>query len=157
MKINDVVSGALAGGFALAIFIGAQGFPEIPGQKVGPKVFPVLIAAGLMLCAVMLVARGLRMRGSERWVSLPDWMRNGRSAFGFLLVPISLVFYVAASDDLGFIPTAVVLLLAMFLTYGVRVRTALIIALLGSLVIHALFYKMLKVPLPWGVLGPYAW
>lgn len=157
MKINDVVSGGLAGVFALAIFIGAQGFPEIPGQNVGPKVFPVLIAAGLMLCAVMLMRRGLRTAGSEKWVSLPDWMRNGRSVFGFLLVPVSLVFYVLASDALGFIPTAVVMLLAMFLTYGVRIRTALIIAVLGSLLIHALFYKMLKVPLPWGVLGPYAW
>jgi len=157
MKINDVVSGALAGVFALAIFIGAQGFPEIPGQNVGPKVFPVLIAAGLMLCAVMLVTRGLRTLGSEKWVSLPDWVRNGRATFGFLMVPASLAFYVAASDDLGFIPTAIVMLLAMFLTYGVRVRTALIIAVLGSLLIHALFYKMLKVPLPWGILGPYAW
>lgn len=157
MKINDVLSGTLAGAFALAIFVGAQGFPKIPGQNVGPKVFPVLIAAGLMLCAVMLIARGLRTLGSEQWVSLPDWVRNGRSAFGFLLVPLSLAFYVTAAEQLGFIPTAVLLLLAMFLTYGVRWRTALIVAPLGALCIHALFYKLLKVPLPWGILGPYAW
>ena len=157
MKCNDVLSGALAGVFALAIFLGAQGFPKIPGQNVGPKVFPELIAAGMMLCAVMLVARGLKTLGSEKWVTLPDWLGQGRAAFGFLLVPASLAFYVAASHDLGFIPTAVLLLLAMFLTYGVRWRTALIVALLGALCIHALFYKMLKVPLPWGILGPYAW
>jgi putative tricarboxylic transport membrane protein len=28
---------------------------------------------------------------------------------------------------------------------------------MGTLVIHFLFYKMLKVPLPWGLLSPYAW
>jgi putative tricarboxylic transport membrane protein len=157
MKCNDVLSGVLAGAFALAVFVGAQGFPTIPGQNVGPKVFPELIAAGMMLCAVMLVVRGLRTLGSGKWISLPDWLGQGRTAFGFLLVPLCLAFYVLASEDLGFIPTAVLLLLAMFLTYGVRLRTALVVALLGSIGIHALFYKMLKVPLPWGVLSPYAW
>ena len=157
MKCNDVLSGLLTGGFALAIYLGAQAFPTIPGQNVGPKVFPVLIAAGMLLCAVLLVARGLRTLGSEKWVTLPSWMGQGRAAFGFLLVPLCLVFYVAASESLGFIPTAVLMLLAMFLTYGVRWRTALIVAVLGSLIIHGLFYKLLKVPLPWGVLSPYAW
>jgi putative tricarboxylic transport membrane protein len=157
MKINDVLSGALAGVLAIAIFIGAQGFPKIPGQNVGPKVFPELIAAGMLLCAVMLVGRGLKNLSSEKWVSLPDWLGQGRVVFGFLLVPLCLAFYVGASEDLGFIPTAILLLLAMFLTYGVRWRTALVVALLGSVSIHALFYKMLKVPLPWGVLSPYAW
>jgi len=157
MKCNDVLSGVLAGAFALAIFVGAQGFPAIPGQNVGPRVFPELIAAGMLLCAVMLVARGLKTMGSEKWLTLPDWLGQGRTAFGFLLVPLCLVFYVAASESLGFIPTSILLLLAMFLTYGVRWRTALVVALLGSVAIHALFYKMLKVPLPWGVLSPYAW
>jgi putative tricarboxylic transport membrane protein len=157
MKCNDVLSGALVGVFALAIYLGAQDFPTIPGQNVGPKVFPVLIAAGMLLCAVMLVARGFKTLGSEKWVTLPAWMGQGRAVFGFLLVPLCLAFYVAASEDLGFIPTAVLMLLAMFLTYGVRWRTALVVAVLGSVIIHALFYKMLKVPLPWGVLSPYAW
>lgn len=157
MKVNDVLSGALTGAFALAVFAGAQGLPKIQGQSVGPAVFPELIAAGMMLCAVILVTRGLRTLGTEKWLSVPDWMGHGRTAFGFLLVPLSLAFYVAASDALGFVPTAVVLLLAMFLTYGVRWRTALVVALIGAVAIHALFYKLLKVPLPWGVLSPYAW
>ena len=71
MKINDVLSGALTAAFAIAIFLGAQGFPAIPGQNVGPKVFPELIAAGFMVCAVMLIRRGLRTRAAEKWLSLP--------------------------------------------------------------------------------------
>ena len=157
MRINDVLSGALAGAFAVAIFLGAQGFPAIPGQNVGPKVFPELIAAGLMLCAILLIRRGLRTRAAESWVTLPDWAGHGRTVMGFLLVPLSLAFYVAASDALGFIPTACLLLLALFIMFEVRWRTALIVAVLGTLSIHALFYKMLKVPLPWGILSPYAW
>jgi putative tricarboxylic transport membrane protein len=157
MRINDVLSGALTAAFAVAMFLGAQGFPAIPGQNVGPKVFPELIAAGLMVCAFMLIRRGLRTRAAEKWLSLPEWAGHGRTVAGFLLVPLSLVFYVAASDVLGFIPTACLLLLALFFMFEVRWRTALIVAVLGTLGIHTLFYKMLKVPLPWGILSPYAW
>jgi putative tricarboxylic transport membrane protein len=34
---------------------------------------------------------------------------------------------------------------------------ALLIALVAALLIHAAFYKLLRVPLPWGVLMPIAW
>jgi putative tricarboxylic transport membrane protein len=28
---------------------------------------------------------------------------------------------------------------------------------IAALVIHFMFYKLLRVPLPWGLLTPYAW
>jgi putative tricarboxylic transport membrane protein len=34
---------------------------------------------------------------------------------------------------------------------------SLLIAMVGTLLIHTAFYKLLRVPLPWGVLTPYAW
>lgn len=157
MKLNDVLSGALVGAFGIAVLAGARGFPDIPGQKIGPGVFPGLIAAGLFICAVLLVRRGLGSLASEGWVRLPDWLGNRRAAPGFLLVPASLAFYVAMADELGFIPTAIGILLAMFLAFGVHWRRAFMVALPGSLIIHFLFYKLLKVPLPWGLLSPYAW
>ncbi len=39
MKCNDVLSGVLAGAFALAVFVGAQGFPTIPGRMSAPRYF----------------------------------------------------------------------------------------------------------------------
>lgn len=157
MKINDVFSGLLIGAFGAGIYAHANTFPPLAGQNVGPNMFPQLIAAGLMICAVILVFQGVKTLKTEAWITLPDWFGQGRIAFGFLLIPIALVFYVAVSETLGFLPTAVILLLALFLTFNVRVRTALIVAIVGSLVIHFLFYKLLKVPLPWGLLGSVAW
>jgi putative tricarboxylic transport membrane protein len=157
MKINDVLSGALVGAFGLAVLAGAQGFPAIPGQRIGPGVFPELVAAGMLICAVFLVKRGLGTLAGEGWVRLPDWLGHRRATLGFLLIPLSLGFYVAVSEQLGFIPTAIALLMAMFLAFGVNWRSALLVALPGTLIIHFLFYKMLKVPLPWGLLSPYAW
>lgn len=157
MKINDVLSGVLVGAFGAVTYVHAQSFPPMPGQNVGPNMFPQLIAAGLMICAVMLIWRGLRTLGTEAWITLPDWLGKGRIAFGFMLIPIVLVFYVTLSERLGFIPTAVILLMALFIAFNVRLRMALIVAIAGSLSIHYLFYKLLKVPLPWGILDSVAW
>jgi putative tricarboxylic transport membrane protein len=68
-----------------------------------------------------------------------------------------LVFYVIAADPLGFMPTAALCLLALFLKLKVRLLPAVIVAISSTLVIHFLFYKLLRVPLPWGVLERFAW
>ena len=48
-------------------------------------------------------------------------------------------------------------LLAVFKALRVETKPALLWALAGTLVVHLAFYKLLRVPLPWGVLTPYAW
>jgi putative tricarboxylic transport membrane protein len=157
MKINDVLSGLLIGSFSAAIYIHALSFPPLPGQNVGPNMFPQLIATGFMICAVMLVLRGVKTLAAEGWITLPDWWGQRRVALGFLLIPLVLAFYVTLSESLGFLPTAVILLMALFLVFEVRLRTALIVAIVGSLCIHFIFYKLLRVPLPWGILDSVTW
>jgi putative tricarboxylic transport membrane protein len=39
---------------------------------------------------------------------------------------------------------------------GAAWRVALPVAALATVVIHLSFYKLLRIPLPWGVLEPYA-
>lgn len=157
MKINDALSGMLIGTFSAIIFVHAQSFPPMVGQDIGPNMFPQLIAVGLMICAVMLIFKGLKTRKKVPWVTVPDWLGQGRIALGFLLIPIVLAFYVAVSESLGFLLTAMILLLVLFWVFEVRPRTAFLIALLGALGIHTLFYQLLKVPLPWGLLESFAW
>jgi putative tricarboxylic transport membrane protein len=67
------------------------------------------------------------------------------------------VFYILLVDSLGFILTGVVYLATLFTVFGVRLRWVVPIALGVTLVIHYSFYKLLKVPLPWGVLQGIAW
>ena len=157
MKINDTLSGILMGAFGAAIYLHAQFFPPMQGQDIGPNLFPQVIAVGLMVCAAMLVFKGVGTLKTQGWITLPDWLGQGRITLGFVLVPVALAFYVLVSESLGFLPTAGLLLLALFLVFKVRLKTAIVIALLGSLVIHTLFYKLLKVPLPWGILESFAW
>jgi putative tricarboxylic transport membrane protein len=70
----------------------------------------------------------------------------------FLLTVGALLFYVVAADTLGFIVSAVLIMSALFLKLGVKTRLAIPIAVMTAFVIHLIFYKMLRVTLPWGVL-----
>ena len=161
MKLNDAVWGALLIFFSAVVLIHIQGFPKIPGQKVGPALFPGVLAVGLAVCAVMLIAKGLaaRAQGGERarWIELDGWTRQRRLVIAFFAVIGVNVFYILAVDRLGFILTAVVYLATLFTVFGVRVKWVVPLALAVTVVIHYAFYKMLKVPLPWGVLQGIAW
>ena len=157
MKLNDAVFGLLFFALGAALLLGVQGFPKIPGQPVGPALFPGLIAAGLCVTGVILVVRGWLARGAQPWVTLDEWLRSPRHALGFALVVLGSVFYIVASDKLGFLPCAVILLTALFRVLRMPWGRSLLVAAIASLAIHFAFYKMLRVPLPWGVLMPFAW
>lgn len=150
MKLSDTVWGALLLALALAVLWNIQGFPRIPGQNIGPGAFPGMLAVLLAGCALALIARGVR-RGA-RHVSLGLWLRSAAHVGNFALTLGVLVFYIVAADRLGFIVTAGLILLALFLQLGVKARLALPIAVLTVFVIHLIFYKLLRVTLPWGVL-----
>jgi putative tricarboxylic transport membrane protein len=155
MKISDSVVGVFLIALAIAILVHIQSYPLIPGQNYGPALFPGVIAVGLLLCGALLFVRGLRARAP--WFELLDWMRNPVTLTNFVAVCLVLAFYIVAADPLGFLPTAALCLLALFLKLRVRAVPAIAIAIVSTLVIHFLFYKLLRVPLPWGVLEPFAW
>ena len=171
MKFNDAVSGAVLLALALAVLVNVQSFPKIPGQNIGPGAFPGLLAALLAGCAIVLIIKGLQRRkhangtasaavenkSPVEWFTAGAWLQSPPQLRNFAVTVGSLLFYIAASDWLGFIPCAIIVLVAMFLTLGVRHRLILPIAVVVALVIHWVFYKGLRVPLPWGVLLPYAW
>ena len=49
------------------------------------------------------------------------------------------------------------LLVAVTRSFGLGWRAAVVWSLVGALIVHLAFYKLLRVPLPWGVLQPIAW
>ena len=161
MKLNDAVWGALFLLLGVIILVHVQSFPTIPGQNVGPALFPGVIAAGLSVCALLLIAQGLtaRVKEAERssWFSADAWLRSRRHVLAFAVVIGMNVFYILVVDRLGFIPTGIIYLAVLMAVFGVRLRNNLVLAVVVTLVIHYAFYKLLKVPLPWGVLVKWAW
>jgi putative tricarboxylic transport membrane protein len=161
MKINDAIWGALLLLLSVAILFHIRSFPNIPGQQVGPSLFPGFIAVALGTCALILIVTGLAARRSRTehspWIGSEPWMRSPRHILALTLVIGVNAFYILLVDRLGFIPTGVIYLSALFAVFAVRTRWILPIAVIVTLVIHYSFYKLLKVPLPWGLLERFAW
>ena len=73
-----------------------------------------------------------------------------------LLPPALLLFYVAAADRLGFIITAALIVYVTSSALGARWKLSLPLALMAPIFIHLIFSKLLRVPLPAGLL-PMPW
>lgn len=154
MKFNDAVFGAVFLLLGIVVLVHVPSFPAIPGQKFGPAIFPGLCAAGLVVCAVMLMVNGLRKRAAEPWFEAGAWTRSPRHIVAFLVTIVGTVAYVLLANSIGFLIVAPILLFALFVSYGVRVGVAVVTAIVVTLVIHLAFYKLLRVPLPWGLIHP---
>ena len=156
MKFNDALLGAVFLALSIAVLVAIQGYPRIPGQSIGPGAFPGLIALLLGGCSIALIWRGWRERGRQPLVAMGAWLGSLPHVRNFLVATGSLVFYVLASDKLGFLICGSLILVSLFLTLRVRPRLAVSLAVALPILIHLIFYKMLRVPLPWGVL-PVLW
>ena len=153
MRLNDAVIGAVLLALSLAVLWHVKDFPTIPGQPYGAALYPTVVAAGLAIASVLLIAQGLR--SGVPMFAVQASSRRGLLAFAVTLG--SLVFYVLSVDTLGFIVCSVVMLAALMWSYGVRPLLIAPVAIVATLVIHTGFYRLLKVPLPWGLLQPIAW
>ncbi len=157
MKLNDAVFGLLL------LALGAASSPSFrPIRRSRPAgracAVSGLIALGLVIGGVMLIVQRLARachgaRGCD--LNLGAFAAAcGRRALGVIG---SVVFYIVAVDWLGFLLTSLIILVALFRLFGVALGRSVVIAAIATLVIHFAFYKLLRVPLPWGVLTPYAW
>ena len=156
MKFNDAVFGAILLILGIAVLVHVPSFPQMAGQKVGPALFPGLIAAGLIICALILIVNGVKQRATHPWINTGEWTRSRRHIGAFFVTIVVVVAYIALADKVGFLIIGPLVLFALFIAYGVRPITAFVVAIAVALVIHYAFYKLLRVPLPWGVLTPFA-
>jgi putative tricarboxylic transport membrane protein len=153
VRLNDTVIGSGLLLLSLAVLWHVQSFPAFPGQPYGPALFPGVVAGGLALASLLLIRDGLR----EGAPALGSGEGARRLSLPFATTVGCLFFYYFLSERLGFIVCATLMLVALFWTYGVRRALIAPIAMIAVMVIHTGFFKLLKVPLPWGVLQPLAW
>jgi putative tricarboxylic transport membrane protein len=157
MKLHDGLLAALLIAFAVAIVLYVRDFPPMPGQTFGPALFPTLIAVGLIFSGVLLGFGSLRSGRRLPVIELDAWVRSPRLLFDFFLALGAALFYIVFSEALGYLIAAPLALLAFLLATGTRLIVAVPVALLVPVLIHYIFYTLLKVPLPWGLLTDYAW
>lgn len=156
MRLSDVASGLLAAALGAAVALYSRTFPSMPGQPIGPGLFPLVVGLGLVAFGVTLMIGGLRKRESLA-IELDDWVRRPRMRLHFVIVVADVIFYALVVDRLGFFITAFLFLSTLFLAFDVKRTWIAPTAAAVTLVIHYGFYTLLRVPLPWGILGGIAW
>ncbi|CAN7174487.1 tripartite tricarboxylate transporter TctB family protein [Bradyrhizobium sp. LjRoot220] len=161
MRLPDQVTGLFLVGLGTAAAYGGWLLPPVPGQPVGPNVFPLVIGSGLALCG-LAITFGVGRTFEEEEEIIPLEAGQARPPSGklyglrALLPPALLLFYVAAADRLGFIITAALIVFVTSSALGARWKLSLPLAVLAPIAIHLIFSKLLRVPLPAGLL-PMPW
>ena len=154
LRANDILSGLALIVFSLAMITLTLTFPDFPGQKYGPSLFPRILGGGLILCGAALVRNGLAARrAGAPWLELAPWTRDPWRVTSFLMTLALLLAYILASEPVGFIPIALAFLLALFVWLGVQLIPAVLTAVVTTIAIHWFFSTMLRVPLPRGWLN----
>ena len=152
MRRTDALVGLGLAVLAAAVLWSARAFPNVPGQKLGAAFLPMLVGAGLLLCGIALVVRSLHGRAYADDAAA----EAGSEHFGSSLVVIGAVLaYIFLSERIGFLIVAPLCLMAGFLAFRIGWRRALLWAVGGTVLVHVCFYKLLRVPLPWGVITPF--
>lgn len=152
MKVNDVFVGLFF--LAVGVFVTAYAWTLHPPRHLayGPGFVPSLIGIGLMLVGGAIGLTALRTMRAERPVSWPGWSASPRGPLRFLAVPAAIAAYIVLADDLGFLLTSTIIVVAMLVIAGVHPLKGIAVGLLSSTVLTALFASILHVPLPWGPL-----
>jgi putative tricarboxylic transport membrane protein len=150
MKVNDAVVGA---GFVMAgaaIFAATASYPLLDEGYPGPALFPRIVAVLMAGFGVVLSAYGIRGRDTSDVVA---WRQLHRST-GFvnaIFVVAAVLAFVVLVDRAGFLVVSTLVLAILMWRLRVRLLWAVPISALFTVLMYALFAKLLRVPLPLGL------
>ena len=169
MKVSDRATGLMLVVLGALAYWGGSKLLPVPGQQVGPDVFPMVIGAGLAICGIFIMlgvgrtfeeeeAIVTSASGEVAKVAVVEPNRGFVAGFlgggwKVLLPPAALFFYYFASEKLGFWLTATVMIFVLAWSQRAKLKWAVILAAVAPMCVHLVFYKLLRVPLPGGLLN----
>jgi putative tricarboxylic transport membrane protein len=155
VRINNMLIGLAAVVLGVYVFITGYRMPALPHLRFGPGFFPCLVGIGLVLTGLGLAVQRLFALGSRGpWFEAEPDLRTPKAIIGLLLMLGGVVFYIAVSDEIGFLLTAAAILWANLWWFWRRPVAAIFVSLVTVLFIQVFFGSFMQVPLPMGVLEP---
>jgi putative tricarboxylic transport membrane protein len=149
MRVHPTLLGLLFMALAAAFFGYTFTFPAMPGQNVGPALFPRVVAAGIFACGVVMALRGWRTR-PHAVIALDDSLRAPRGLASFVLVIAAIAFYIVAAPRLGFLPVAAIVVGTLAWWFGSRAWVAALAGVIAALMVQWFFGSVMRIPLPRG-------
>ena len=151
MGKNDYIGGGIF--TALGVFIWALTFqfPVLDDGHPGPSLFPRVLGTLFIVFGSMVILSGWRAGRAE---TLPPPEEEVRlNYFNPFLVIILIAAFIALAPKLGFIITGAAILIILMMKLRVSPLKSSIISVLLICFIYFVFSKVLRVPLPHGLLG----
>ncbi len=146
-----------------AILFLIRDFPKLEDGHPGPALFPGILAGLFIVFGTFLLVQGVRVRkqggaqlpppGSDEAPLLEGTSYSLQGILNAFCVTAAIVFYIFFVETLGFLMTGFLLLIFLMIKLKVPIWKSGIISLLSTLGVYMMFAKVLKVPLPWGLLG----
>ncbi|MGQ9508805.1 MAG: tripartite tricarboxylate transporter TctB family protein [Thermodesulfobacteriota bacterium] len=149
MKKNDLIAGGLFIALGLFIFTQTSIYPSLEKGHPGPDLFPNILAILFIVFGFSLIFKSRKhlLGKTKPFPSTPKRLSNAFFVIGII------VAYVAIVNKVGFLITSGVLLFILMKKLGVTLLKSVITSILFTLFINLLFSKILRVPLPYGILG----
>jgi putative tricarboxylic transport membrane protein len=145
----DRLLGALSMVVAAAMAWAARDYAaEISYEPVGPRAFPMLLAALMGLVGLWLLLRPVRLAAMGAGTDTP----SGRYA-PVVICAVAVLVYGATFEWLGFWLATVIMTLPVGLAFGARGHKALLGGVFIGLGMYWLFDKLLDVVLPTGLMA----
>ncbi|HWP46218.1 MAG TPA: tripartite tricarboxylate transporter TctB family protein [Candidatus Limnocylindrales bacterium] len=146
------------------VFFLIRDFPRLDDGHPGPALFPGILAGLFIAFGAFLLIQSLRARSRSGTDPLASSQDKGKdlplqrtySPQGFLnalCVVAAIAFYIFFVEILGFLITGFLLLTLLMIKLKVPIWKSSIVSLLSTVGVYILFAKILRVPLPWGLLG----
>jgi putative tricarboxylic transport membrane protein len=130
---------------------GTLNYPALDGGHPGPALFPRILGTLMAALGAALAVQGARARDATQAV---EWRRLHRNVglVNALFVLVGVLAYLGLVEWLGFLITGTLLLFLMMWRLRVPPLRALVVAIAFITIVHFLFVKVLRVPLPLGLL-----
>jgi len=150
VKKNDIIAGGIFIILGIFIFTQTYKYPSPEKDHPGPDLFPNLLALlfiGFGLALILKSRRHFLKDRTEIEGTPPKRVSNA------LFVLAIVAVYVGVVNFVGFLITSSVLLFILMKRLGVTILKSAITSMVITLFINLLFSKILRVPLPYGILG----
>lgn len=151
MKISDTVVGAGFVAVGALIIAGTLNYPSLDGGHPGPSLFPRILG-GLMVAFGGLVGlKGLRTGDTTQDV---EWLllHKNTAFINAMFVLVGVVAYILLVERVGFLLVGALLLFVIMWRLKVPTLKAAVVAVVFTGIVHFLFAKIMRVPLPMGIL-----
>lgn len=159
---SNLIIAILLLAFEIWAYVQASGFRQVKGAYVQAATFPQIMDIGMMIFTVVLLAQSLiKLIGgmkpddpdAEPAPSMNPFRNKGIAAA--LFVVALCVLYTLLFDKLGYVlVSAIVSIIIMWLIGKRKPLTVVLVSVLVPLVMWVVFYKLLTVNIPMGVLQP---